>query len=334
MTDKRIESIKRVSRGATLCLVAAVVSMTLAFVTGEVDWILATIPLLLLAGAIWLSSDPYFAAELHETAIEFQHPPRVIPYANIQAVQASRRSFDPATPGPQHYPIYLVDEDGPVRIPPHLNVPSDDVFLDVLARLPECGSRKVHPMLQGYLSKMEQTFDADKIWTFRTRFHLDSTLPRRRHLAICTAILLTGLLWISLGPSLKKNEAWQWWGLCLTILGGLFLLIFSLRSKPFQRLHGASLVISPIGLALVQGNLNGEMRWDELKDVKLRGKGFDPSTVLILDTDHAGISLSFEGVNICIKDCYDRPLSVIHTCIMRYWRRSARGDIDQNQLNK
>ena len=59
----------------------------------------------------------------------------------------------------------------------------------------------------------------------------------------------------------------------LAIFGGLFALLFWLIARQVSgaNIKGwtkASLVISPLGLALVQGDMKGEMHWDELESLK------------------------------------------------------------------
>jgi hypothetical protein len=80
----------------------------------------------------------------------------------------------------------------------------------------------------------------------------------------------------------------------------------------------ASLVIGPLGLAVVQGDLKGEMRWGELRQLHMKAPRFAAyANRMKLGP---GIRLVVEGATIVIADLYDRPLRVIHQRIMDYWR--------------
>jgi hypothetical protein len=70
------------------------------------------------------------------------------------------------------------------------------------------------------------------------------------------------------------------------------------------------LVISPIGIALAQGELIGEMRWSELRNVRQRNNFLN----------RAVIDLHVEGAKVEILDVYDTPLVEIRRQIEQYWR--------------
>jgi hypothetical protein len=106
--------------------------------------------------------------------------------------------------------------------------------------------------------------------------------------------------------------------------GGLFWLVVWLQSvrmglpKNWQQ---AGLVVGPDGLALVQGDLTGELYWDEVRDLRLRekGGGFQPFHVTN-SASHAGINVKVEGATILIRDIFDQPLYAIHERMVRFWR--------------
>jgi hypothetical protein len=82
----------------------------------------------------------------------------------------------------------------------------------------------------------------------------------------------------------------------------------------------ASLVIAPEGMAMVQGLIQGEVKWPELLDVRFNVKpvGFHMGH----HTAFPGIMLSVKGANILIADIYDRPLHVIYNRILTLSGRS------------
>jgi hypothetical protein len=120
----------------------------------------------------------------------------------------------------------------------------------------------------------------------------------------------------------KEFFGWLPVGILLAAFGGIFSLVFwrlgtatRVRIKNWRK---ASLVISPVGLAMVQGDVQGELRWNEVQNVRLRGraKGIHVTS----ETTMPGIVLSVEGAKILIADIYDRPLAAIYENILKYWR--------------
>ena len=80
----------------------------------------------------------------------------------------------------------------------------------------------------------------------------------------------------------------------------------------------SALVISPGGMAMVQGDMTGQLRWDELRDIRFRPK----PTFLGLQSAGAGmlgIHLVVAGATIVVLDLYDRPLEMIHEQLRAYW---------------
>jgi hypothetical protein len=73
-----------------------------------------------------------------------------------------------------------------------------------------------------------------------------------------------------------------------------------------------------MGLALIQGDLRGELRWDELRDIRFRPGGGSISSVSG-EGNLRGIHLIVEGATIVIVDLYDRPLSLIYQQLRGYW---------------
>ena len=80
-------------------------------------------------------------------------------------------------------------------------------------------------------------------------------------------------------------------------------------------------MITPVGIALRQGDVGGKLRWDELKDLKLEGSVGTGSFALSSHSNVLlGIQLEVEGATIVIVDIYARPLAVIHAALRNYWR--------------
>ena len=103
----------------------------------------------------------------------------------------------------------------------------------------------------------------------------------------------------------------------------LFVLLFVNSWNPDPRRgiknsDGSSLIISPQGLALVQGNVAGELLWREVRGLKRRAR--ERIRISAADTRVApGLHLDVGGAAIWIADIYDQPLDVIEKRIRQYW---------------
>jgi hypothetical protein len=101
--------------------------------------------------------------------------------------------------------------------------------------------------------------------------------------------------------------------------GGVLLLPRAQRVWPgrLEQEQQGGLVVAPGGLALVQGELRGELRWDEVRKVQFvpalgkakRGEGF-ASAILLVD---------IPGSRLFLRDVHDQPLTRIHEHIGRHW---------------
>lgn len=282
--------------------------------------VFAVLPLLI-ALALAARTPRSLSLELTATSIEVHDPQQSIPYDSLESLIAPHRPGDPDESGPRYYPIDVVHENGTLHIPALLNVSSDELFSFLLSTFPMSGSPHVNPVLRGYLDEQSGTFGPERVWSYRARSNLGKPAPGKGT-GVCLAILLTGIVWVVVGIVVKA-DGWIATGILSVMFGGLFALLFWAQSgrSHSRRIKGwekAGLVISPVGMALIQGDLKGEMRWDELRDVKL--KQATHSFQLGHRPYGWGILLSFEGAHVSIADIYDRPLNIIYKQICNYWR--------------
>jgi hypothetical protein len=270
--------------------------------------------------ALLLAQPRRFAATLTETGVELADRPEVIPYAAIDGLTVAGGATQSQTP------LYIFHANGVVAVPPRLNVPTNELFSFLASRVAESGSREVPAPLLKYLNRQIETFGDAKVFSFRARPHA-TPVPRRRAVAVCLALTATGLIWIVVAIAAGKD--YLPWG----VVGGWFVFIFGLcalgfglgqRRGSIKNWRQSGLVIGPAGLALVQGDMKGELRWDELRKVEYRDK---PRSFRYEGIGSGGrgpdrgIHLVVEGARIVIADIYDRPLPLVFDRIRAYWRR-------------
>jgi hypothetical protein len=180
--------------------------------------------------------------------------------------------------------------------------------------------------LNDYLGRQQARYGPEKVLTYRARTYIaQETASKRRCIrGLCWA--LTGIVWIVLKIVLSAANAWAAFGFLLLIAGLAMAGFYALSLRPFRtpnRLQSASLVIAPAGLALVQGSVQGEMRWNELRKMESWGNHRFSRNI------HGGVILQFADVSVTIGDLYDRPLRFIFQAVDSYWREQKKLDAAQ-----
>ena len=291
------------------------------FQTGQaVVW--AALPLSIGFLLLILGQDGPFAATLTADAIELrderfpdQAPTATIPYSSIGGVRIGGRSLDPATFRKARSPMVVQHAAGVLSIPAHLNVSSAELYRFLARQVGPTGGRTVHPALAPYLQRQEAEFGPEAIRTYQAASRLPAAQGSRRAVrATFLGLALAGLIWVVVGAMHWGSTQWMPGGAIALTLG---LMIYaatfadaSFSGRGISNWKKSSLVVSPAGLAMVQGPVQGEVRWAELLDIRFADKikGFRLSH----EATVAGIRLRVPGAVIVIADLYDRPLYVIH----------------------
>jgi hypothetical protein len=143
-------------------------------------------------------------------------------------------------------------------------------------------------------------------------------------MAFFLAVSLAGVAWLGWGVATLKADSWflPVGSLCFLFGGLLALLLWAVSRQTnaalgVKRWRRSGLVLGPDGLALVQGDLRGNLRWDEVLNVTLKGRptGFGVG----YERTGRGIHLKVEGAAIVIADVYNRPLHAIYQRILKCW---------------
>jgi hypothetical protein len=307
---------------AALCLLLAAVTMLFAAVLSHsINWAVGAILPVLTGIGLLLAREKPFSATFTEQSVEVTEPPQTVRYAAMEGLKAKGRPDDPSKKGPPAYAIQILHADGVLRVPAHLNAPSDDVYRFLLSRFPLGGSREINPLLADYARMHEETFGVERVWTYAARRHLGSRFPSRKATAFWTAALLAGAAWGAVGLTDETLRPWSLGFMAMFISIVMLLAVRSesgARKTQVRNWRQSGLVISPVGLALVQGDEKGEMRWDELRGLRMKtGSEFLTSSDR---SPTSGIELILEGASFIVADVYDRPLPIILERIKHYWR--------------
>ena len=342
MIDRRIESRPPSPVWFALWLALGLLMLIGGLLADKPDVAIGSaLPLCLAAGVRAARPKPFgasFTVEgLHVDGVE-----EPILYTSMEGLAGEGRPRDPTKPSKRRYPIRLGHEGGVLHIPGRLDVHPDEVYRFLLKLRPEGGSREVHADLHEHVLVNEASFGPERVWTYRAARHMLKAPPKRGLRSISLAALAAASVWIIVGTLMPERSHWA-------VVGGIgafyAVLMFAVSfadqtGKPkIKRWRESSLLVSPAGIAMIQGDLRGEMRWEEVRDVKLvdRAIGSDIAAILafgwlgaaLVRGGHAGagvthgrigmIALKVEGGEVLIQDIYDRPIYTIYERIMKYW---------------
>jgi hypothetical protein len=225
----------------------------------------------------------------------------------------------------EDFPIHVYHAGGVVRVPPGLSEPSAELYDFLLGRLPPLAGPDpdtVPAKLRDFVAGQVGLFGPEKVFVFRARPFPPPSLYRR-HVWYSLAVAAAGAAWVAAGVVIGTADAkgggpWAGCGVLLLLLGLLFAFLFSRSGGGrVSDWHESCLVVSPGGIALLQGALRGKMRWDELRSIEYPAKRrFGLSSA---GSPAQGVGLLVEGAYLVIADYYDRPLYQIHRCLVAYW---------------
>jgi hypothetical protein len=292
-----------------------------------IHWAIAAVYPLLIGLLLWLSRRAAFRAVFTEDCLIVETPQYVsIPYRTLEGLRGSGVADLANVPKTRPFPIQIWHEAGALEIPARLNVPSADVYDFLIRRLACSGSRDINSALLDYLQRQEQSFGTDRVLSYRARRHLRGSRANYRVRAFFLALLLSGISWVIIATVKHDLIGWLGPGVPAIFFGGLVYLHSRLgppdTPRGVKNWRSASLVIAPVGIAMVQGEIQGELPWSELLQVQLINKkhvSFELSSA----TPRPSIMLRVEGARIHVADIYDRPLIIIYQNILRYWRQTA-----------
>jgi hypothetical protein len=128
-------------------------------------------------------------------------------------------------------------------------------------------------------------------------------------------VLVVGIVMINSrapGPRIRRTEdaaagviAVGGIGIFAGLVGVLAHMSMGRQTRPrIKDIELSSLVLSPAGVALRQGDLKGELKWEEIRGVTLRR--------------NRPLTVQLAGVTISVFDVYDRSLAEIHSQMRQY----------------
>jgi hypothetical protein len=273
-----------------------------------------------IAITVFASRERPFRARLEETGLALLHSGEHFPYAHIESLAAG-----PSTGGREYhqYTLDLRTATKVVRVPAAIDIPTGELERFLRSQMPPRLVAVPDPDVDEYLNRQMEQYGASSVfWCGPAPDPVGLARPavRRAWLACFLAGLVVLIVGVSMmesknRPAGNRRGVDQYTGvvavgaisLIVGLLGLLIHISLTHRSHPkVKNIELSSLVISPLGIALRQGDLKGELKWEEIRGVKLpRNKP---------------LSVQLAGVKIQIFNIYDRPLVEIHDRIREIGR--------------
>jgi hypothetical protein len=304
---------------AGVFLVAAV-GLAALFATApkKSNWPIAFLPVGVAAG-IWLGRDRLVRFRVGEQALEFERPTADI--VHYQYLTAVTTPVDKGT----EYPIQLTHAAGQTLIPARLTVPSRELHEFLESKLPPEEVDDVPAAITPFRDEQIAKFGRERVFTYLGRPKM--LQPRSYRgvggmLGLLVAAVLMGLLGTLIHGD--RDGVWLNAAIGLGFFGGFTALILYLVGGPKAE-DGSrpALVVSPVGIALVQGDTKGKLRWDEVK-------GIEHPPVKRMGTARTGnsrygVGILVAGAYIVIKDQYHRPAREIYDVLCEFWNDGRPG---------
>jgi hypothetical protein len=328
MTQTLISSKSTFSIATVLWGAVGLILLTLGAVTGNYHLLLLSLPGFAMAGGLWMYKTVPIQMELTETSLRIIDPPQDIPYSSIKSIMLNDKPQIPSDSELQSGPLMIMHHNGFLEIPERLNVSVIVLYRFLMANLSESGSTEVNPQLRDYLSQEQSNYGTDKVWTYCARQHIGRRSSTGKQQACCLLMTAVGFVWmiapVFIFPGRKDVfPVWLGFGIPLSLFSFLFWLLFKGKQRHpdgnIKNWPKASLIVGPSGIAMVQGDLVGKLRWDELSDVQLKPRNIR-FAISGKDLAPGAIRLVVPGADIRIADIYDRPAPIIFSVIRRLWK--------------
>ncbi len=198
----------------------------------------------------------------------------------------------------------------------------DDLEGWLLENLPPRPQPAPHPEMEAFVQEQIGLFSADKVSIYRARSITSHKLIGRRlsrGLAWSYSFLVASPVLIALGVvNQGKWVAVSGFGVISLLVGMLLWLVFKPKPQAEQaavpfKLRDSCLVLSPAGVALIQGDLRGTLAWEEVLGVNL----IEQHRSFFISSLAAGLALKVRGADVMILSIYDSPLGVIEAEVLR-----------------
>lgn len=309
LTELRVQSHPPFPTLSVLLGVAWLCSVVAASVLGYFPHAMAAAPIGAFGLVRWLRREQTITLELTSQGIVLDDSLDLIPYESIRSIQ-ERQPVD----SNGQFPIEINYRNSQIIVPSSIDHPSSELMMALTARIPEPTAGYVNPSLQTYLEDQLSTFGSDRVYCFSPRERATPAPQKPFTRAISTILFITSLAW---GCSAFYSDIWIIPAVIMGVFAGLFFLISMAKHDTVAiqapNWKESTLLVTPAGIALMQGKLKGKLRWDEVVSLKLA-----ETPKFSITPVTPGLTVLVAGSQIVILDIYNKPLSHIHRIMKGY----------------
>jgi hypothetical protein len=277
-----------------------------------------------IALALWISRPASVVLSVEQDALVSFQTGQAIRYDSIRAVMVGGASYRGEPKALPRDPIEIAHEGGCLVLPARMNVEPAEFYRFLVVRIPPAAARPVPAALADHVVEQQAKFGPDKVLVIPARELYRHWWRRKRNRIVCTAIVVAGIAWIVLSLSLPRRievsvdqtVVWCVFGIVTVLVGGLVYLYLQSSSgggkqKLLAKHPDACIVISPSGLAMTQGDVQGVLPWEQVTDVTTKVSQW------LRTARVSGLQIRVRGAEIIAFDIYDRSPSEMESIIRR-----------------
>ncbi|MEP3481569.1 MAG: hypothetical protein ABJZ55_20165 [Fuerstiella sp.] len=320
-----VESRLRLPVGAILLAFVGLGLAGLSIATNEIKFAAMGFPFLTTAASLFLFRSKAFHADFTEDAIVLKKTDQEIPYESMSFLDFASKIDKNGDYVSDSAEITVTHDAGEFVIPAKLNHSSVDVYEFLFERSIPREDFPLDPILEDFVNEQEELFGPEKVFHFCARRNANIKKAGRRVMTKIAAGLALGALGLGATGGVLKNEDWVVAAVSLGAAAFLFFLMgMARRQTAGSRLKNwdlAGVVVSPVGVAMIQGSLKGKMEWDEIRAVSfgIATKNYE----FAVTRGAPGILLKFDGGALTIVDVYNQPLPYLFAVIQDYWQEGG-----------
>lgn len=268
--------------------------------------ILSLAPFAIAFAAFFSRREPLIV-EFHDDGMEVRSPDlEYIPYGSIEALTIGNEPSD-------QFSFAVLHRNGALNFPASINFDSRDVYRFLRRELPEEEIIGPPPSLRHFMRGQDEQFGEEKVFAYRS---LAGPRIETGLIAIyaSAALFAVSILWILIGSAAHGYRDWIVAGVLLCLVSAAAFIIMLTSRRPSTTSPGdGGIVIAPAGIAVEQGPLLGQMRWEEITDIELNRMT-------------RSLCVHVLGGILNLRDDYHRSLRLIYRRLLDYWEGPIQGE--------
>ncbi len=270
--------------------------------------------------ALLFSRPANLNARMTDSGIEFEESDRTILYSDIQGLLLAGACQDPSGKL-RSGSVTIFHKNGSEVFPKSIQPDPETLYSQLLSLIDLPDGPPQSDTLKTFYSQQVAMFGSEQVWAFNPREFIVPRDVSGVMKIMWAALVVVGISWMIHSGSRPDLTYWLPLGIGLLIVSFIgFLACFARNSSAsfgIPNWKQSGIVISPGGIAMVQGTHKGVLKWEELRNVHFGKQRFVSGHQI---RNIRAIQMQVAGAEIPVADIYDRPLAIIHEQIVGYWK--------------